>query len=165
MMPFAFRTRPPHAPSPEEGFAMTIRSVAVAVMSAVLLVACASNPIDKMKTKETVLEDTLKLYASTIRWGDNMTQGLGFVDPEYLKLHPVSNLDLARYQQVRVTSYDDQPAAPINDNEVRQVVEISFINNNTQTMRSVVDNQVWRYDEAQKRWWLTTGLPDITRHD
>jgi hypothetical protein len=142
-----------------------LRSVAVALSSAVLLVACSTNPIEKMKNKETVLEDTLKLYAATIRWGDDMTQGLGFVDPEYLKIHPMSELDLARYKQVKVTGYDDAPAAPISDTEVRQVVQISFINVNTQTMRQVVDNQVWRYDAAQKRWWLTTGLPDITRRN
>jgi hypothetical protein len=145
---------------------MQRRLIAAAVTSAVLLAACASNPIDKMKSKETVLEDTLKAYAATIRWGDDMTQGAGFVDPEYLKLHPISSIDLARYKQVRVTAYDDdQPAAPISENEVRQVVQISFINNNTQSLRSVVDNQVWKYDEKQKRWLLTTGLPDITRHD
>ena len=142
-----------------------LRSVAAVLVSAVLLVACASNPIEKMKNKETVLEDTLKLYAATMRWGDDMTQGLGFIDPEYLKLHPVSELDLQRYKQIKVTAYDDAPAAPISETEVRQVVQISFINVNTQTMRSVVDNQVWRYDEKAKRWWLTTGLPDITRRN
>ena len=142
-----------------------LRSVAAALVSAVLLVACSTNPIESMKSKETVLEDTLKLYAATIRWGDDMTQGLGFVDPEYLKIHPVSELDLARYKQLKVTAYDDAPAAPLSETEVRQVVQISFINVNTQTMRQVVDNQVWRFDATQKRWWLTTGLPDITRRN
>jgi hypothetical protein len=144
---------------------MSMRSVVTVVISAVLLVACSSNPIESMKNKETVLEDTLKLYAATIRWGDDMTQGLGFVDPEYLKIHPMTELDLARYKQIKVTAYDDAPAAPISETEVRQVVQIGFINVNTQTMRSVVDNQVWRYDEKAKRWWLTTGLPDIRRRD
>ena len=142
-----------------------LRSAAAALLSIVLLAACSTNPIESMKSKETVLEDTLKLYAATIRWGDDMTQGLGFVDPEYLKIHPVSELDLARYKQIKVTAYDDAPAAPISETEVRQVVQISFINVNTQTMRTVVDNQVWKYDEKAKRWWLTTGLPNITRRD
>ena len=140
-----------------------LRRIVAALFSAVLLVACSTNPIERMKSKETVLEETLKLYAATIRWGDDMTQALGFVDPEYLRIHPMSELDLARYKQVKVTSYDDAPAAPISETEVRQVVQISFINVNTQTMRTVVDNQVWRFDEKAKRWWLTTGLPDITR--
>jgi hypothetical protein len=136
----------------------------VAVLSAALLASCASMSMKNIQSKETILEDTLKMYAATMRWGD-MTQGLGFVDPKYLQAHPMTDLDLARYKQVRVTSYDDQPAAPVSETEVRQTVEIGLVNINTQTARSVIDNQIWRYDEKEKRWWLTTGLPDITRHN
>ena len=126
-----------------------------------LLTACA---VEKMRNKETILEETLKTYAATIRWGD-MTQAIAFVDPKYREAHPMTALDLARYKQVQVTAYNDSPATPIGENEVRQVVEIGLVNINTQTARSIVDKQVWRYDEAEKHWWLTTGLPDITRHD
>jgi len=126
-----------------------------------LLTACA---VEQMRNKETILEETLKTYAATIRWGD-MTQAIAFVDPKYREAHPMTALDLARYKQVQVTAYNDAPATPINDNEVRQVVEIGLVNINTQTARSIVDKQIWRYDEADKHWWLTTGLPDITRHD
>lgn len=140
------------------------RAALIVVLSAGLLASCASMSMQSMQSKETILEDTLKMYAATLRWGD-MTQALGFVDPTYLQAHPMTDLDLARYQQVKVTSYDDQPAAPISESEVRQVVQIGLVNINTQAARSVVDNQVWRYDEKAKRWWLTTGLPDIRRHD
>lgn len=137
-------------------------AVIVTVLST-LIVSCASMSMNDIKTKETILDDTLRMYAATLRWGD-LTQGLGFVDPTYLQAHPVTDLELERYKQVRVTAYDDQPAAPVNENEVRQTVEIGLVNVNTQAARSVVDNQIWRYDEKGKRWWLTTGLPDLTRH-
>lgn len=133
----------------------------IAMTSIALLSGCA---MDKMRTKETVLEETLLTYAATIRWGD-MTQAQVYVDPKYRAAHPLSELDLARYKQVQVTAYNDQPAAPISDTEVHQTVEIGLVNINTQTARSIVDRQVWKYDEAEKRWWLTTGLPDITRKD
>jgi hypothetical protein len=132
------------------------------IASTTLLAACAD--MQHIQSKETILEDTLKMYAATLRWGD-MTKGLSFVDPKYLQAHPMSDLDLARYHQVQVTAYNDEPAAPLSDTEVAQVVEIGLVNINTQAARSVIDRQVWRYDEKQKRWWLTTGLPDITRHD
>ena len=140
------------------------RAVFIAALSTVLLAACASMSMDKIKTKDTILEETLKTYAATIRWGD-MTQALAFVDPKYRQAHPLSDLDMARYRQVQVTSYDDQPAAPIGADEVGQTVEIGLVNINTQAARSIVDRQIWRYDEKEKRWWLTTGLPDIRRHD
>jgi hypothetical protein len=133
----------------------------IAMTSIVLLSGCA---MDKMRTKETVLEETLRTYGATIRWGD-MTQALVFIDPKYRAAHPLSELDLARYKQVQVTAYNDQPAAPISETEVHQTVEIGLVNINTQAARSIVDRQVWKYDEAEKRWWLTTGLPDITRKD
>jgi hypothetical protein len=65
---------------------------------------------------------------------------------------------------VRVTGYDDG-AGPVPDgeNEVRQVVQIGLVNINTQSERTVVDRQTWRYDPEKKRWWLMSGLPDITR--
>ena len=143
---------------------MSVRPLIAAVSSALLLAACATNPIDRMKSKETVLEDTLKAYAATIRWGD-MLQAQAFVDPAYRQAHPLSDLDMQRYRQVQVTAYNDQPAAPLNENEVAQTVEIGLVNVNTQGARSIVDHQVWKYDEKQKHWWLMTGLPDITRHN
>lgn len=140
------------------------RAVVIAVLSTALLAACANMSMQHIQSKETILEDTLKNYAATIRWGD-MLQAQAFVDPAYRQAHPLSDLDMQRYRQVQVTAYNDQPAAPLNENEIAQTVEIGLVNVNTQAARSVIDHQVWRYDEKQKHWWLMTGLPDITRHD
>ena len=137
------------------------RRAALIVFSSVLLAACA---MDKVRTKESILEETLRTYAATIRWGD-MTQALSFIDPKVLAEHPPSPLELERFRQVRITGYSEQPIVPVGEDEVRQVVQIELANVNTQTVRSVVDRQVWKYDEATKHWWLTSGLPDIARHD
>ncbi len=140
---------------------MTLRTAFIAALSITLLAACS---MDKIKTKESILEETLQSYAATIRWGD-MTQALAFVDPKYRQAHPMTELDLARYRQVQVTTYNDQPAAPLSETEVGQTVEIGLVNVNTQQARSIIDRQIWRYDEKEKRWWLTTGLPNITRQN
>jgi type IV pilus biogenesis protein CpaD/CtpE len=136
-----------------------MRRYVMLALVAALLAACAT---DKMRSRETVLQDTLKAYAGTIRWGD-VAQAQAFIDPKVLTEHPPTALELARFKQVRITAYDEQPVVPVNENEVRQTVEIGLVNVNSQAARSVIDHQVWHYDEAQKRWWLTTGLPDITR--
>lgn len=115
------------------------------------------------KNNALLLDDTLANYASAIRWG-NIEDALSFVDPEVLKAHPVTKLDLERYHQVQITTYNDQPPVRINDLEVRQVVEIGLVNTNTQAARSIIDKQVWRLDEKANRWWLMSGLPDITAH-
>jgi hypothetical protein len=126
-----------------------------------VLGGCAT---DKMRSKTTLLDETLQSYAATIRWGE-VAQALNFVEPKALAEHPPSQLELDRFRQVRITGYNEQPVVPVSEDEMHQTVQIELVNVNTQSVRSVIDRQVWKYDEAGKRWWLTTGLPDISRHD
>lgn len=128
------------------------------VLIAALAVGCAT---ERMRSKQTVLEDTLRSYAATVRWGD-MSQAQAFLDPEVREKRAPSALDLERYRQVQITGYSESPPQPISDSEVRQTVQIDLINIYTQAARSVIDQQLWRYDEAGKRWWLVSGLPDIS---
>lgn len=129
--------------------------------SCTLLSACAT---EKMRSKETILTDTLRTYAQTIRWGE-FDQAIGFIDPKILAEHPLTSLEIERLKQVRVTGYDDAPVVPVNDDEVQQTVKLDLLNVNTQVARSVVDRQTWKYDAAAKRWWLVSGLPDISRRE
>lgn len=127
---------------------------------ALVAVLCAGCATDQ---RNQALITTLNAYANTLRWGD-FQSALQFVDPKVRDAHPPSALDLARYQQVRVTDYDEGAGAvPDGDNQVRQLVQINLVNLNTQSERSVIDRQRWRYDPATKHWWLESGLPDITR--
>lgn len=134
-----------------------LAAIASFALAAAALTGCAAQ------TRSDSLTTTLKAYASTVRWGD-FASAVQFVDPATRSAHPLSSLDMARYAQVRVTEYnDDAGPVPVSDTEVRQTVRISLVNVNTQSERTVTDNQSWRYDPATKHWWLTSGLPDITR--
>jgi hypothetical protein len=116
------------------------------------------------KSREKILEETLRTYAATIRWG-TIEQAESFVDPKYRETHPLTQLELDRYKQIRFTAYNDRTAIPVNDNEVRQTVEIGIVNVNTQEARNIIDQQVWKYEPKSKVWLLASGLPDITRRD
>jgi len=135
---------------------MPFRSPLIAFAIA-CLGGCAAVP----GTEQHLLEDTLLAYAGVIRWG-NFEEAASFVDPETLKAHPLTQLDIDRYHQVRVTTYNDQQAHIVAEHEVHQSVEIGIVNVNTQAARSFIDNQVWRYDAKEKRWWLVSGLPNIS---
>jgi len=127
------------------------------VLSLLLLAGCAT------RTRSDALTTTLKAYGSTLRWGD-FQSAAQFIDPAVRAAHPLSSLELARYQQVRVSEYDDGAGpVPTGDFDVQQTAMISLVNIHTQSERSVVDHQTWHYDEKTKRWWLTSGLPDITQ--
>ncbi len=137
------------------------RGAAFALLALSLLLA--AMPV-LAKSREKILEETLRTYAATIRWG-SIEQAENFVDPEYRQAHPLTPLELERFRHVRITAYNDRAAVPVNDNEVRQTVEIGLVNVNTQEARTVIDQQVWKYDKKAKVWLLTTGLPDITRRN
>ena len=127
-----------------------------AVVAIAALGACGT-----IKNQQTLLDNTLETYASAIRRG-NFEEALAFGDPARLKDHPITPLDLQRYQQVRVTGYNEQPARHVSENDVRQTVEITLVNVNTQAVRSIIDTQTWHFDPAAKRWWRVSGLPNIT---
>ena len=125
-----------------------------------LLAGCAT---DKHHSSE--LLNTLNAYSSTLRWGD-FKSALEFVDPKWRAEHPLSAIELSRYQQVRVSSYDaGQGPVPVADNKVSQTAQIGIINRNTQRERTISDHQTWVYDPVAKHWWLESGLPDITQGD
>lgn len=128
-----------------------------------MLAVCSGCATMSAESEGRALQTTLVAYANAIRWG-GFEQALAFVDPQTLKQHPLSHLDMERYKQVRVASYIEQPAVPVGPHEVRQVVQIGLININTQTERNIIDTQLWRYDPNDKHWRLVSGLPDIVRH-
>lgn len=127
------------------------------------LALCVGCSAMTTQSESRALETTLVAYANAIRWGD-FEQALAFVDKETLKEHPLSATDMERYKQVKVAAYTEQPPEPVRAHEVRQIVQISLVNINTQTERSIVDKQLWRYDEEGKHWHLISGLPDIIQH-
>lgn len=127
----------------------------LAASIALLAAGCANN------TRSDNLTSTLNAYGSAVRW-DGLQSALQFVDPKVLKAHPPTDFDLARFQQVRVSDYnDDAGPVPLGNDEVQQTVRISFINIHTQAEHSIVTRQLWRYDEKTKHWWLESGLPDL----
>jgi len=134
-----------------------VRLLACVALAVVALPAAA-------KSREKILVDTLRSYAATIRWG-SIEQAESFVAPEWRAAHPLTSLELERFRQVRFTSYNERPAVAVDDFEVRQTVEIGLVNLHSQQARTIIDNQVWKFDKKAKAWLLHSGLPDITRRD
>jgi len=132
------------------------------MLLAMLILTLAAPALGK--SREKILQETLRIYAATIRWG-SIEQAESFVDPKYREAHPLTQLELDRYKHVRFTAYNDRAAIPVSDSEVRQTVEIGIVNINTQEARNVIDQQIWTYNPKAKVWLLSSGLPDITRRD
>lgn len=131
----------------------------ILLSTTLLLAGCATDK------RNDALTHTMIEYANAVRW-DGFEAAEQFVDPKVREKHPLTDLDRARFKQVQVSGYDDGngPMAS-GENEVRQVVQIDLTNVHTQSVRTIVDHQVWHYDTEKNRWWLESGIPDISQQN
>jgi hypothetical protein len=125
---------------------------------ALLMVACASTSnLDKSRS------DALKQYEAMIRWSE-WDGAVNFIAPDYLEANPISRLDLDRLRLFKVTSYVVRSTQLYDEGlTMTQVVEIRLFHKSQAVERSVMDEQLWRYDEERQAWLLHSGLPDPTQ--
>ncbi|MBT8061587.1 MAG: hypothetical protein KJO85_02825 [Gammaproteobacteria bacterium] len=139
---------------------MNRKPLAMALLIALvmtLLNACASS------TQKSTLDATLLQYESVIRWSQ-WDGAIDFLAPKYLEENPVSQLDIDRLRLFRVTQYTVRSVMPTADGmTIRQAVEIRLFNRNRAVEQALLDQQEWRYNPEHERWYLWSGLPDVTR--
>lgn len=122
-------------------------------MLILLLFALGGCSTDKKKMQ---MEDTLRLYGESIRWGQyaeaqTVQKDLNhFVDPECLK-------------EIKVISYDVIRQEVHGDfDRVDQTVEIGFYHEQQGMVKKIIDRQSWVYDSEQGIWQLEGTLPDFS---
>lgn len=124
-----------------------------------LLSACASGGATP---DAKLLDQTLDAYASAIRW-NGLDATSRYLDPEQVAAHPPSEFDLERLRQLEVVNYRVLSRTPADASHIEQLVEIELSNKHSQTVRTVRVAQRWQFDPARKRWWLASGLPDVSQ--
>jgi len=113
-----------------------------------VLVSCAEQK------RKAALEDNLSMYEQAIRWSA--------FDKASKYLKESDNIDVTRLEGVRVTSYTPMGRDVSEDGQrVDENVKIGYVLKKDQVERSLVDHQVWEYDEKENRWYLMTSLPDF----
>ena len=122
----------------------------------VMLSACA-----EMSTRNTQLDLTLIQYEKTLRWS-------GIEQTNAYRKQPIkfSSQQLAMFKKIKVTGYDTIQSS-YSHNElkqllVHQMVEVRYVNQDTQVERKYTEQQTWEWDEDAKRWWLTSPFPQIS---
>lgn len=121
-----------------------------------LLAGCAS-----MNPAADSLRRAQYAWSGAIRWGD-FAGARTLVDPEYLEEHPVTDLELRRYEQIEISHYRDQGASSnLEAGTAVRNVEIGVVNKHTMTERTIDYRETWRYDQEAETWWNTSGLPDL----
>ena len=129
----------------------------LAILAITLLAGCASAD------RSHRLMESTHGYEARVRWGD-FAGALSFVHPSARPDPQRLSFVLQRFEQIRVTGYAPVGRAPSADaNTYSVVMELRIVNRHTLTERVLQDRQEWLYEEATGRWWLMTGLPDISR--
>ena len=124
---------------------------------ATLLSGCPQTKEDKS------LSETLLQYETIVRWAQ-WDAAVDFIAPEYQQKHPITRLELDRLRLFKVTQYIVRSSAPIEVGmSIVQSVEVRMFNKNQAKERTIVDEQLWKYNEISERWQLHSGLPDPTQ--
>lgn len=132
-------------------------------LSAILLLFAAFFPGCATSKQSTSLDETLKQYEIVIRWSQ-WDGAVDFLDSGHQERNPISRLDMDRLRLFRVTQYTIRSATPFDEGMgLMQVVEIKLFNKNRAVERSLIDQQEWRYNAERERWFLHSGLPDVTK--
>lgn len=117
----------------------------------VFVIGCASD------TRNRILDDSLKIYSSAIRWGDFLGATKFYKDPTLF-----SQIDFDRLKGVKVTGYDMMGGVFSKDgNQLKQAVRIRFYDTGVGNEKEIVDNQVWEYDGEREVWLLTSPMPTL----
>ncbi len=132
----------------------TLRHAIWVLLALVVLAGCATAVRDES------LRVNLYNYSAAIRWNE-IGQAAGFLDPALAETQPFTAADRDRWAQVQVTRYVEGPQSIDADGNVRQTVQVEIADRASQSVRTIIDRQVWRYDAVAKTWWLTTGLPNL----
>lgn len=131
-------------------------------IAAGMLLALAMTTATASSRAQRSFDEMQAAYVAAIRWSD-FDSAWEMVDPAWREVHPQSDLERERYQQVQISGYREVRASSPAAGEIVREVELRVINKNTQAERVVRVHETWHWDAEHKRWWLTSGLPDLWR--
>ena len=123
------------------------------ILTTILLQACAA--VDDSK-KSISLDKALYYYESAMRWGDfPAANSLRRQEGE-----PAPATDPAKLKRIKVTGYDVVSTNPSDDETTVYItVKISYYDEDNLKLMSLVDNQIWQFDDQQEIWYISTPLP------
>jgi hypothetical protein len=121
------------------------------------LTACIPNQLEKTRS------EAFRQYEIIVRWSQ-WDAAADFISPEFLEENPISRLQMDRLRLFKVTSYTIRSVNVLEEGlAATQVVEIKLFNTNQGLERTIIDEQMWRWDESSQRWRLHSPLPDPTQ--
>jgi len=129
----------------------------LALLAVLALAGCAATA---QRNRVDQFDLTARGYEKAVTWSEFETAaeiaGVAVPDRKVLQ----------KLRQVKVISYDQRAADLSPDGtQARRSVQIEYTLEGSMRLRTLLDQQAWRYDEPQGRWLLLTGLPKFFDRD
>ena len=128
---------------------MKIKPPATALLALLLSSCISSGPIHKVK-----MDDHLNSYGAAIRWGE-FERAQEFQAPARR-----TQLDLNWLRNIHVSSYEVVYKKEEQDGNIQeQTAKIRYFVESAGIEKTLIDHQVWRYDEDLDLLVLETDIP------
>ena len=106
--------------------------------------------------KNQKLHLQLQSYDHAVRWGelaDTYT---------YMKPEDVPTVIPGGLENIRVTGYEEiGPVMNLDDDKVSRKVRIEYVIKDRQVVKTLIDDQVWEYDDEIDQWFRVNPPPDF----
>ena len=130
-----------------------MRTFLMLAVTALLLSACATI---SSKKKSSTFEMAMYNYSKAIRWSE-------FALADSMRRLPegrYATQSVEQLEHIRVTSYETLNTSGLEDETgVRVTARIVYYHDDGMKLNSLLDNQLWKYDEDNHSWYITTPLP------
>ncbi len=128
------------------------RQQAVFLVAAALLLLSACAGVSGRQEK---LQNRLLAYDHVVRWGE-LSHMYGFLSPTVKAAVPQG------LENVQVTDYEPLSTVPLDKGKgVRRRVHIEYLHRDHQVVKSLTDEQLWRYDEKAGQWFRSNPPPEF----
>jgi hypothetical protein len=124
-----------------------------------LLIMLVAGCANLSKTNQMNMFDRMAAsFKDSMRWSD-------FEAANHLRKDALTESnppDFKKLKNVRVTSYEVKQIIPMDNKlKVRQIVEINYYKSDNMIEKTLMHDQLWEYDTADKSWSLKSRLPDF----
>lgn len=126
----------------------------VAVVFALIVAGCGTLSVGK---RDSQFQIQMLAFENAIRWGEFRA-----ADRFRKREAGASDTDFARFEGIRVSSYEVLSTAPGRDeNQVIRTVRIGYYRESNPGVRTLIQQQSWEYDPEREVWQLAGPLPEF----
>jgi hypothetical protein len=136
--------------------AINLYRLVFASLLAVFLVFGCGSVLDQVKLNK--FHDTSKSYGEALLWSyyeaANLYRNPELAEKEKPNFEKLKNIKVAQYDIVDMNVSDDGL-------RIDQLAEITYFHRDKMILKTVQDQQVWEFDSGDRRWYLTTPMPEF----